>query len=326
MAGQVEAARGPGMTHTGAGGRRLAPGEAHWRARIYRIAFESETYAGRLFDKVLIAAILGSVGVVIADSIPSLHAHWYRAFTLAEWLFTLLFTLEYLARLVCLRQPWRYARSFFGVIDLLSVLPTYLALLFPAIHVLVDVRVLRLLRIFRVFKLTAYITEYQQLGAALAASRRKIAVFLSSVILIVVVLGSLMYVIEGPAHGFTSIPVSIYWAITTMTTVGYGDITPQSAAGRFVTALMMLLGWGTLAVPTGIVTSEIALRQGHRDAHTPAGDIARHAIGLPADAACATCAGCGEAEHLPHARHCHACGTRLPDTAPRQGGDFTAGL
>ncbi|MCJ2183077.1 ion transporter [Novosphingobium sp. 1949] len=277
---------------------------------VYRIAFETDTTTGRLFEKVLIAAIVLSVLVVIADSIPTLHAHWYFAFTLAEWVFTALFTLEYVLRIVCLRAPFRYARSFFGIVDLLALLPTYLALLFPAIHVLIDVRVLRLLRIFRVFKLTAYISEYQQLGHALAASRRKIAVFLASVVLIVVVLGSLMYVLEGPEHGFTSIPVSIYWAITTMTTVGYGDITPQSPLGRFVTALMMLLGWGTLAVPTGIVTSEIAFRQareeeaGHPQAH---GLATLHLSG---------CAACGEAHHLPEARHCHACGARLPRVAP----------
>lgn len=281
-----------------------------WRARIYRIAFEAETPAGRLFDKVVIAAILLSVCVVFADSIPRLHARWARAFLFAEWGFTALFTAEYALRIVCLRQPWRYAKSFYGIIDLLAVVPTYLALLFPAIHVLIDVRVLRLLRIFRVFKLTAYIAEYQQLAIALAASRRKIAVFLASVVLIVVVLGSLMYVIEGPTHGFTSIPVSTYWAITTMTTVGYGDIIPQTPVGRFVTALMMLLGWGTLAVPTGIVTSEIAL---HRGRGPESLDRAtRGAIGLsPAP----PCTACGEAEHLPRARHCHACGARLPRPA-----------
>lgn len=285
-----------------------------WRAGVYRITFESETAAGRLFDKVLIGAILLSVAVVIADSMSRIHARWYHAFDVAEWVFTALFTVEYLMRLVCLRRPWRYARSFFGVIDLLAVLPTYLALLFPAIHVLIDVRVLRLLRIFRVFKLTAYIAEYQQLASALAASRRKIAVFLATIVLIVVVLGSLMYVIEGPRHGFTSIPVSIYWAITTMTTVGYGDITPHSPAGRFVTALMMLLGWGTLAVPTGIVTTEIALRQGRAGSRPePIDPVTRSALGL------ATCTACGETEHLPQARHCHACGARLP-FAPQDGG------
>ncbi len=278
-------------------------GEPHggWRALVYRVTFESETPAGRLFDKLLIWAILASVAVVVADSVPDLHDHWYLAFDIAEWFFTILFTVEYLLRLSCLKQPRRYAFSFFGVIDLLAVLPTYLALVFPAIHVLIDVRVLRLLRVFRIFKLTAYISEYQTLALALKASRRKILVFLSAVTLIIVVMGSLMYVIEGPERGFTSIPTSIYWAITTMTTVGYGDITPQSGIGRAITALMMLLGWGTLAVPTGIVTSEIALRQARRteDEQKPEAETRK-------------CAACGETVHLQTARHCQACGARLP--------------
>jgi voltage-gated potassium channel len=278
-------------------------GEPHggWRAAVYRVAFESETPAGRLFDKLLVWAILASVAVVVLDSVPGLQQSWYLAFDIAEWFFTILFTIEYLFRLTCLKQPWRYARSFFGVIDLLAVLPTYLALVLPGIHVLVDVRVLRLLRIFRIFKLTAYISEYQLLVRALRASQRKILVFLSAVTLVIVVMGSLMYVIEGPENGFTSIPTSIYWAITTMTTVGYGDITPESPVGRFITAIMMLLGWGTLAVPTGIVTSEIALRQTQR---------AEGALGTRTGIR--ECAACGEASHLHDARHCHACGARLP--------------
>lgn len=272
-------------------------GEPHggWRARIYQVFFEAETPAGRLFDKILIWAILLSVSVVIADSIPWLNARFYLFFDVAEWFFTIFFTIEYLLRLICLRHPHRYATSFYGVIDLLAVLPTWLALVFPGVHVLVDVRVLRLLRIFRIFKLTAYISEYQLLGTALYASRRKILVFLATITLIIVVMGSLMYVVEGPSRGFTSIPTSIYWAITTMTTVGYGDITPQSPFGRFVTALMMLLGWGTLAVPTGIVTSEIALRQGRREGELPR-----------------ICSACGEDEHLPPARYCQTCGELLP--------------
>lgn len=274
-----------------------------WRAKVYRVAFEADTPAGRLFDKILIWVILLSVGVVIADSIPGLPQQWYDAFDIAEWVFTVLFTVEYFFRLACLKYPRRYATSFFGIIDLLAVLPTYLALLLPGIHVLVDVRVLRLLRIFRIFKLTAYISEYQQLARALSASRRKIFVFLAGITLIIVVMGSLMYVVEGPEHGFTSIPTSIYWAITTMTTVGYGDITPQSAFGRFVTALMMLLGWGTLAVPTGIVTSEIALRRA-REEEASSGQAGQR------------CAACGESRHLPSARHCQSCGARLPGLEP----------
>lgn len=277
--------------------------EGGWRQAVYRVTFETETRLGRLFDKVVVFMIIASVVAVILDSVPRFHAHWGESFVLAEWFFTALFTAEYLLRLVCQKHPTRYAFSFFGIIDLLAVLPTYLALLFPAVHVLIDVRVLRLLRIFRIFKLTAYISEYQTLVLALRASSRKIMVFLTAVIMIVVVMGSLMYVVEGPEHGFTSIPTSIYWAITTMTTVGYGDITPQSPLGRFVTAFMMLVGWGTLAVPTGIVTSEIALHHrvgGLFGGNEPTQDIA------------AACPQCGEKIHLAQAVYCHNCGGRLP--------------
>ncbi|MCB2074160.1 MAG: ion transporter [Novosphingobium sp.] len=284
-------------------------GEPHggWRRVVYQIAFESETPAGRLFDKLLVVAILASVAVVIADSISALNQRWALAFEIAEWFFTILFTVEYLLRLACLRRPARYAFSFFGVVDLIAILPTYLALLFPATHALIDVRVLRLLRIFRIFKLTAYVSEYQALLAALVASSRKIFVFISVVAMVVVVMGSLMYVIEGPEHGFTSIPVSIYWAVTTMTTVGYGDISPQSPLGQFITSLMMLVGWGTLAVPTGIVTTEIALH--HR--------LGRGALAVPGlgDAAPATCANCGEDAHSTRAQYCHQCGAELARSA-----------
>lgn len=277
--------------------------EGGWRHSIYRIAFESETPAGRLFDKLLVMVILASVFVVIADSVPALNRRWWLVFDVAEWLFTVLFTIEYVLRLVCQKRPSRYTLSFFGLIDLIAVLPTYLAMLFPAIHVLIDVRILRLLRIFRIFKLTAYISEYQTLMLAIRASARKILVFLSAVALIVIVMGSLMYVVEGPAHGFTSIPTSIYWAITTMTTVGYGDITPQSPLGRFITALMMLLGWGTLAVPTGIVTSELALHHRISGLFNQPPDTSRQ------------CPGCGEQGHLADAAYCHHCGEALPRAA-----------
>ncbi|MCB2059252.1 MAG: ion transporter [Novosphingobium sp.] len=287
---------------------RMQLGEPHegWRRVIYEIAFESDTPAGRLFDKLLIIAILASVAVVIADSISALNQRWALAFEIAEWFFTILFTAEYLLRLSCLRRPARYAFSFFGIVDLLAIMPTYLALLFPATHALIDVRVLRLLRIFRIFKLTAYISEYQALLAALVASSRKIFVFISVVAMVVVVMGSLMYVIEGPEHGFTSIPVSIYWAVTTMTTVGYGDISPQSPLGQFITSLMMLVGWGTLAVPTGIVTTEIALH--HRTGKGAAAIPGLDREGLR------SCANCGEEAHSSRAQYCHQCGAELPQS------------
>ena len=265
-----------------------------WRLSLYTIVFEAETRAGRMFDIWLMAIILASLAVVVLDSMQHLPAGERAAFDWLEWGFTLVFTLEYLARLACVRHPLRYALSFYGIIDLLAVLPTYLALLMPEIHVLVDVRVLRLLRVFRIFKLTAYLSEYQALGQALHASRRKVLVFISAVLMIVLVMGTVMYVVEGPANGFTSIPTAVYWAITTMTTVGFGDITPKTELGRFISSIMMLLGWGTLAVPTGIVTAEMTVR---RTGGTPATRV---------------CPECLHEGHAPEAHYCLNCGTALP--------------
>jgi voltage-gated potassium channel len=265
-----------------------------FRLQLYTVIFEADTRAGRLFDLTLIALILASVAVVIMDSMEPFHAGYADLFRALEWFFTAAFTAEYMARLVCVRRPARYARSAFGVIDLLAILPTYLAILVPGLYALIDVRVLRLLRIFRILKLTEYVEEYGALGQALAASRRKILVFMSFVMLVVVVMGTLMYVAEGPAHGFTSIPVGIYWAITTMTTVGFGDITPHTDLGRIIASVMMLLGWGTLAVPTGIVSAEFTLQ---RRAHVPT---------------TRTCHECLSEGHAPAARFCSDCSAPLP--------------
>ncbi|MBE0472696.1 ion transporter [Rhodoferax sp.] len=264
-----------------------------WRLQLYIIIFEADTRAGRRFDQVLIAVILASVAVVMADSVGHINDRFHGWLTLAEWFFTLLFTLEYAARLSCVRHPWRYVFSFYGIVDLLAVLPTYLALLVPEVGVLIDVRILRLLRVFRVFKLSAYVSEYRMLGQALRASKRKIMVFLTAVLMIVLVVGTLMYVVEGPANGYTSIPTSVYWAITTMTTVGFGDITPKTDLGRLIASAMMLLGWGTLAVPTGIVTAEMA--------------YARNAPSTTR-----TCQECLTEGHMPDANFCRHCGVRLP--------------
>ena len=265
---------------------------AGWRRRLYAVIFEADTRAGKLFDEVLIGLILASLVVVVLDSIASIHAAYGRHFTVLEWTFTLLFTLEYIARLVCVQRPLRYARSVFGVIDLVAVLPTYLAILVPGLHALIDVRVLRLLRIFRIFKLSAYIAEYGALGRALYESRRKIFVFLSFVMMVVLIMGTLMYVVEGPAHGFHNIPTGVYWAITTMTTVGFGDITPKTDLGRFIASIMMLLGWGTLAVPTGIVSAEFTAQKLR--------PRTRH------------CMACGSDGHSMSDRFCRDCGAALP--------------
>lgn len=265
-----------------------------WRLRMYIIIFESDTRAGRAFDLALLVLILLSVTIVMLDSIGSFNLRFEPWFNTLEWLFTVLFTLEYLARLVCVRHPMRYARSVFGIIDLLAILPTYLAILVPGLQALLNVRVLRLLRIFRILKLGAYVAEYGALGRAIAASRRKILVFLSFVLMVVMVMGTLMYVIEGPANGFTSIPVSVYWAISTMTTVGFGDITPKTDLGRLLASAMMLLGWGTLAVPTGIVSAEFTAQKAPRHPTTR------------------TCHECLSEGHAPLARYCSDCGAELP--------------
>lgn len=275
-----------------------------WRRRMYEVIFESDTPAGRRFDKWIVAAILVSVGVVVIDSVPSIHRRFGGVLNAAEWFFTVVFTIEYLARLASVRNQLRYAFSFFGIVDLLSVLPTYLAIFFPETHSLIDVRILRLLRIFRIFKLSEYLVEYQMLGEALAASRRKILVFLSAVFMVVLILGTLLYVVEGPEHGFVDIPTSVYWAITTVTTVGFGDITPKTDIGRFIASISMLLGWGTLAVPTGIFTAEMTARR-----HMRAALLVRD------------CQVCGAGGLGPEARFCQMCGSALgPPVIPAPAG------
>ncbi|MEH6433990.1 ion transporter [Massilia sp. DD77] len=267
---------------------------------MFDIIFGIDTPAGRRFDIALVCAILLSILVVVLDSVPSIGKRHAGPMAVLEWAFTLLFTVEYMARLACVRRPLRYATSFYGVIDLLSVLPTYFSLLVPGAELLIDIRILRLLRVFRIFKLTLYIEEYTRLGEALAASRRKILVFLSVVLMLILIMGTVMYVVEGPQNGFTSIPLSMYWATVTMTTVGYGDIAPQTTLGRAIASFMMLLGWGILAVPTGIVTAEMTARRtdrrgGEERPRQPARD----------------CAACGSEGHEAAARYCKDCGAPL---------------
>jgi voltage-gated potassium channel len=270
-----------------------------WRRRWFITIFEAETPAGRRFDIWLLIVILASVVVVMLDSVRPIAARHGALLNVLEWGFTIAFTAEYAARLVSVQHPLRYARSFFGIIDLLAVLPTYLAYFFPELHALIDVRVLRLLRIFRILKLSPYIAEYRYLLTALHDSRRKILVFIAAVLMAQVTLSTMMYVVEGPENGFTSIPTSIYWGITAMTTVGFGDIVPKTDIGRAIASVMMLLGWGILAVPTGIVTAEMTVGRSARSMRPP-------------------CAQCGNDRHLPDARYCQACGNRMPGTgAPR---------
>jgi len=262
------------------------------RSRLHEIIFEADTPAGKAFDVALIAIILLSVLVVMLDSVSRIHQHYAVLLNKLEWIFTFLFTVEYLLRLFCVKRSWKYATSFFGVIDLLAVIPTYLSLLFPGSHYLVVIRVLRVLRIFRVLKLVQYLSEATLLTRALRASRRKITVFLFTVLVLVVIIGSLIYIIEGEEHGFTSIPRSIYWAIVTLTTVGYGDISPQTPIGQALAALVMILGYSIIAVPTGIVTAEIS-------------SVRKEEISTQA------CPYCSAEGHDSDAKYCKYCGGKL---------------
>ena len=265
-----------------------------WRRKLFVVIFESNTPAGKAFDVALLLLIIASVVVVLFDSLQGENQRYAKTFDVLEWFFTGIFTAEYIARLVCVERPKRYATSFFGVVDLLTVLPTYLALFMPQLGVLMDIRLLRLLRVCRILKLASYISEYQALSAALYASRRKIMVFIGTVAILVMLLGTVMYVVEGPANGFTSIPVAVYWAVSTITTVGFGDITPKTGLGRAIASFIMLLGWGILAVPTGIVTAELT-RSAFRDEHDRQ----------------LRCNACGSTDHTPRASYCQHCGAPL---------------
>lgn len=240
-------------------------GTAAWKKKWFHIIFESETKAGKGFDILLLLLILASVMVVLMDSVASLHHNLDKLFSRLEWIFTGLFTVEYLVRISILKQPKRYALSMYGVIDLLAILPSYLSLLLVGSQYLMVVRALRLLRVFRILKLTHFLKDSESLVAAIAASGRKIAIFMMFILVLVIILGSVMYMVEGGQGGFVNIPESIYWAIVTLTTVGYGDISPVTPLGKFIASFIMLCGYGIIAVPTGIVTSEITA-QARRDA------------------------------------------------------------
>ena len=262
------------------------------RSRLHEIIFEADTRAGKFFDVALIVSILASVVLVLLDSVGSIQQPYGDLIYLGEWCFTIIFTIEYALRLFCVGRPSAYATSFFGLVDLLAILPTYLSIFFPGTHYLLVIRVLRVLRIFRVLKLVQYIGEARQLMQALRASIRKITVFLFAVLTLVTIFGSLMYIIETPENGFTSIPRSIYWAVVTLTTVGYGDISPQTNIGQAIAAIIMIIGYGIIAVPTGIVTVEMA--QAYK------GKISTQA-----------CLQCSAEGHDADAGHCKYCGAVL---------------
>lgn len=267
------------------------PAPSPWRRRLHEVIFEADTPAGKAFDVMLLLAIALSVLAVMLESVDEIRADWGRELVIIEWVFTIAFTIEYVLRLLAVHRPARYARSVFGIIDLVSILPTWLSLFLPGAQTFMVVRAFRLLRVFRVFKLGHFLGEAEVLAAAMRASVRKILVFLAFVVMVVLLVGTLMYLIEPVESGFTSIPVSVYWAIVTMTTVGYGDIVPITVAGRFLASLLMIAGYGVLAVPTGIVTVELSRRG--REVSTQA------------------CPGCGAGGHDSDARFCRRCAAAL---------------
>lgn len=263
---------------------------SNWKERLHEVIFEADTAAGKTFDVALLVAIGVSVVVVVVESVPSIRGVHGPALRAAEWGFTILFTVEYVLRLMSVRRPLRYATSFFGVVDLLAVMPTYLSLFVDGAQALLVIRALRLLRIFRVFRATAFSGELTLLTHAIKASRAKIMVFLLTVLTIVLILGAAIYAIEGPENGFESIPTAIYWAVVTITTVGYGDIAPQTVAGRFIAALAMVLGYSLIIIPTGIFSIELARSVGKKTTTQNCPDCTRE--GHDSDAAyCKFCGG-----------------------------------
>jgi voltage-gated potassium channel len=264
-----------------------------WRHRLHTVIYESNTVAGKVFDISLLVLIVSSIIVVMLDSIQRFDRRYASLFFTLEWTFTILFTIEYILRLICIDKPLRYMFSFLGIIDLLSIIPSYLSIFFVGAQSLLVLRALRLLRIFRIFKLTHFLSEAEFLKTAITSSLKKISVFMLVVFNLVIIMGSVMYLVEGGKNGFDTIPDSIYWAIVTITTVGYGDISPVTPVGKFIASAIMLLGYGIIAVPTGIITTEMAMA-GRKRGHGHE-----------------TCPGCGSEGHDKDAQFCKYCATKL---------------
>ncbi len=261
-----------------------------WRAKLHAVTFEADTRAGRAFDIALITAVLLSVLCVVLESVGSIRAQYGTLLLAMEWGFTAIFTVEYVLRVLSVRRPFHYMTSFFGLVDLLAILPTFVSLLFPSMHSLLVIRAFRLVRIFRIFKLSTHLGQAEILARALRSSGPKITVFLTTIFATVIIVGALMYVVEGEQNGFINIPTSIYWAIVTMTTVGYGDIAPQTTLGQAIASFLMIAGYGIIAVPTGIMTTELA-RANRVDNRA--------------------CMECSREGHEWDAQHCKFCGAKL---------------
>ncbi len=273
--------------------RSVEQKRSNWQDVLYNVIFEADTVAGKSFDIALIVIIALSVITVIINTVDTIEQKYGNILHILEWIFTIIFTLEYILRLICCKRPVVYARSFFGIVDLFAILPTYISIFLPSSYVLVVIRVLRVLRIFRVLKLVKYIGESEMLIDALRSSRRKITVFLFSIVTMVIIFGSMMYIIESPENGFTNIPQSIYWAVVTLTTVGYGDVVPHTHIGKAISMIIMVMGYAILAVPTGIVTAEMTKAMGHIKGKSNA------------------CTKCGYKWHDDDAHYCKHCGNTL---------------
>lgn len=277
-----------------------------FREKLYEIIFEADTPEGKIFDVALLIAILTSVIVVMLETVPHIQNNYFKLFYALEWVFTVFFTIEYIIRIYTVHNPRRYIFSFYGLVDLLSILPTYLAIIFSGTHSLMIIRSLRLLRVFRIFKLGNFLFEGQVIIKSLQASRAKISVFLIFILIMVSIFGSVMYLIEGAAgnESFDSIPRSVYWAIVTLTTVGYGDISPISPLGQFIAAIIMILGYAVIAVPTGIVTTEFT-RAYQRRKKTQ-------------EVSTQVCQACMHEDHDIDANYCKICGTLLHQSKPQE--------
>jgi voltage-gated potassium channel len=278
-----------------------------WRAKIHEVIYEADTVAGKLFDIILLVLIILSIALVMLESVPSLGRKYAYEFLAMEWVVTIFFTVEYVLRIICIKKPWKYILSFYGVIDLLSTLPLYIGLFMSGYNSLLSIRSLRLLRIFRILKITKFVGESNKLLRAVRSSAPKIFVFLFAVIVVSIIFGSIMYIVEGPASGFVSIPVSIYWCIVTLTTVGFGDIAPVTPLGQFIAAVIMIMGYGIIAVPTGIVSAEFTAgpnskpQPEQQDKPAPDGNRTNTQV----------CRNCVENKHLDDATFCHSCGYNL---------------
>ncbi|MBT8272190.1 MAG: ion transporter [Bacteroidia bacterium] len=270
-----------------------------WRTRLHIIIYGTNTPAGKLFDIILLTVILASIVLVMLESIKEIDEKYHTFLDISEWIVTILFTIEYIARIITVKKPLRYITSFYGIVDFLSTIPKYLSLLIAGTHALVALRALRMLRVFRILKLGRYVESSNTIVKALRASRTKISVFLFGVFIVSIILGTIMYIIEGDESGFTSIPRGIYWCIVTLTTVGYGDISPVTPLGQFIASIVMIMGYGIIAVPTGIVTAEIATQPKRTKNDKP----------IPQT----NCFGCGEIDHRKDAEFCYNCGHTLKE-------------